>query len=74
MNKEKEPQLTVDKIDVDDLIKDFKVLNIDNFSAYLKEVWRVNKKIIFRIYLREATIRIKESIKSHSLRYIVMII
>ena len=45
MNKDKEPKLTVDKIDVDDLIKDFKVLNIDNFSAYLKEVWRVNKRL-----------------------------
>lgn len=31
----------VDKIDVEDLIKDFKILNIDNFNAYLKEVWRV---------------------------------
>ena len=32
---------TVDKIDVEELIKDFKVLEIDTFSAYLKEVWRV---------------------------------
>jgi Ca2+-binding EF-hand superfamily protein len=30
----------LDKIDVDDLIKDFKVLNIENFIAYLKEVFR----------------------------------
>ena len=45
MNKLKEPTLTVDKIDVDDLIKDFKVLNIDSFSAYLKEIWRVKFKI-----------------------------
>jgi hypothetical protein len=36
-------QVTVDKIDVDDLIKDFKVLNVDNFTAYLKEVWRVRR-------------------------------
>ncbi len=34
----------VDKIDVEDLIKDFKILNIDNFNAYLKEVWRVKIK------------------------------
>jgi hypothetical protein len=32
---------TVEKIDVEDLIKDFKILSIDNFQAYLKEVWRV---------------------------------
>lgn len=32
----------IDKIDVEDLIKDFRVVNIDAFSAYLKEVWRVN--------------------------------
>jgi len=32
---------TVDKIDVEELIKDFKVLEIYTFSAYLKEVWRV---------------------------------
>jgi hypothetical protein len=32
---------TDDKIDVEDLIRDFKVLNINNFNAYLKEVWRV---------------------------------
>ncbi len=31
----------VDKIDVEELIKSFKVLKIDNFLAYLKEVWRV---------------------------------
>jgi hypothetical protein len=35
----------VDKIDVEELIKEFKVLNIDNFAAYLKEVWRVNNLI-----------------------------
>jgi len=32
----------IDKIDVEDLIKDFRVVNIDAFSAYLKEVWRVS--------------------------------
>jgi hypothetical protein len=31
-----------DKINVEDLIKDFKVLNIDNFKMYLKDVWKVN--------------------------------
>ena len=40
----------VDKIDVEELIKEFKVLTIDTFLAYLKEVWRV-KEILntFRI-------------------------
>jgi hypothetical protein len=38
MNSSKE---NVEKIDVEDLIKDFKVLNIDTFAGYLKEVWRV---------------------------------
>jgi hypothetical protein len=32
---------TVEKIDVEDLIKDFKILNIDSFYAYLKELWKV---------------------------------
>jgi hypothetical protein len=32
---------SVDKIDVEDLIKEFKVLNVDLFMAYLKEIWRV---------------------------------
>ena len=31
----------VDKIDLEELIKDFKVLNVDNFASYLKEVWKV---------------------------------
>ena len=34
--------MEVDKIDVEELIKDFKILNIDTFAAYLKEVWRVS--------------------------------
>jgi len=38
---------TIDKIDVEDLIKDFRVVNIDAFSAYLKEVWRVKKNKIY---------------------------
>jgi len=31
----------IDKIDVEDLIKDFRITKIDEFSSYLKEVWRV---------------------------------
>lgn len=41
MNSKASTQVSVDKIDVEDLIKDFKVLNVDSFTAYLKEVWRV---------------------------------
>jgi hypothetical protein len=33
----------VDKIDVEELIKEFKVVNIDTFATYLKEVWKVYK-------------------------------
>ena len=36
---------TVEKIDVEDLIKDFRVVDIEAFSSYLKEVWRVKTKI-----------------------------
>jgi hypothetical protein len=32
---------SVDKIDVEELIKSFKVMSIENLFAYLKEVWRV---------------------------------
>ncbi len=32
----------VNKIDVEDLIKEFRVFNVDSFTAYLKEIWRVN--------------------------------
>lgn len=31
----------IEKIDVEDLIKDFRVVDIEAFSSYLKEVWRV---------------------------------
>lgn len=31
----------IEKIDADDLIKDFKILNIDNFVSYLKDIWKV---------------------------------
>ena len=37
----------VDKIDVEELIKGFKVLNIDTFLAYLKEVWRVKEIFLY---------------------------
>lgn len=30
-----------DKIIVEDLIKDFKILNIDTFNAYLLHIWKV---------------------------------
>jgi hypothetical protein len=32
---------SVEKIDVEELIKDFKIMNLETFTAYLKEVWRV---------------------------------
>jgi hypothetical protein len=34
--------ISVDKVDVEECIREFKVLNVDTFSSYLKEVWRVN--------------------------------
>ncbi len=36
------------QIDVDDLVKDFKILSVSNLSAYLKELWKVN--FIINIY------------------------
>ena len=41
--------INIEKIDVEDLIKDFRVLDIDAFSSYLKEVWRVIYLIYYRI-------------------------
>lgn len=35
----------IDKIDVEDLIKDFRVVDIEAFSSYLKEIWRVKNFI-----------------------------
>ncbi len=32
---------TIDKVDVEDLIQGFRILNIDSLSSYLKEVWKV---------------------------------
>lgn len=36
---------TVDKINVEDLIKDFKVLDLENMSIYLKDIWKVRTVI-----------------------------
>ena len=30
-----------DKILVEDLIKDFKISNIDNFTIYIRDIWKV---------------------------------
>ena len=55
---------SIDKIDVEDLIKDFKILNIDNFTLYLKEVWRVMNKIyLIRIQHNDQMIKQKGLIK-----------
>jgi hypothetical protein len=32
---------SVEKVDIEELIKEFKVLNVDIFATYLKEVWKV---------------------------------
>ena len=48
--------LDTQKVDVEELVKEFKVMNIDVFTSYLKEIWRVKlyiKKFIFRILLKE---------------------
>jgi hypothetical protein len=39
---------TSDKIIVEDLIKDFKILNIDTFNAYLLHIWKVNLTLKFK--------------------------
>lgn len=36
---------TSDRIDVEEITKAFRVTNIDVLTSYLKEVWRVNKKL-----------------------------
>ena len=35
--------ITIDvcKVDVDEMIRGFQVLNIEVFSSYMKEIWRV---------------------------------
>lgn len=35
----------IEKIDVEDLIKDFKILNVNSLAAYFKELWKVRKPI-----------------------------
>ena len=51
------------KINIEELIKPFKVTNEDSFSSYLKEVWIVCfVNIIIRILLKETKSSIKESI------------
>lgn len=42
---------SVDTIDVDELIKDFKVENVEQFGLYLQEVYRVLSLFNYRIYL-----------------------
>ncbi len=32
---------TVDKVDVEELIQEFRIMNLDSLSSYLKEVWKV---------------------------------
>ena len=31
----------VDKVDVEDIIQNFRILSIDSLASYLKEVWKV---------------------------------
>jgi hypothetical protein len=33
--------INVEKVDVEDIVKNFKVTNIEIFTSYLKEVWLV---------------------------------
>ena len=41
MNQNVQDEAKVDKIDVEDLIKDFRVTNLEMFIGYLKDIWRV---------------------------------
>ena len=43
----------IDKIDFEDLIKDFRVINLDDFTSYLKEIWKVYIKFKKRIFHKE---------------------
>ena len=55
---------SVEKIDVEELIKDFKIMNLETFTAYLKEVWRVEYIYDFyfiRISLKDQMIKPRES-------------
>jgi hypothetical protein len=40
------PSDNIDKIDFEDLIKDFRIISIDELSNYLKEIWKVSLIII----------------------------
>jgi hypothetical protein len=31
----------IDKVDVEDIIRNFRILSVDSLSSYLKEVWKV---------------------------------
>ena len=44
------PSDNVDKIDFEDLIKDFRIVSIDELANYLKEIWKVNK---FKLYFKK---------------------
>ena len=46
---------SIEKIDVEELIKEFRVFNVDIFATYLKEVWKV-LFIKYRISLIEMMI------------------
>lgn len=54
----------IDKIDLEDLLKDFKELNQEAFILYVKSVWKVSILIIFRIYHKDLIKKILESIKT----------
>ena len=41
MNQNAQAESNIDKIDIEDLIKDFRLLNLDKFTGYLKDIWRV---------------------------------
>ena len=58
----KEDKAQEDKIDVEELIKDFLIVNTDGLQKYLKAIWKVKKILINfkRIYHKEAMIKQKE--------------
>jgi hypothetical protein len=41
MNNNQKIEANVDKIDVEELVKDYKVLNLEVFISYLRDIWRV---------------------------------
>lgn len=41
----------IEKIDVEELIKGYRVPNVDQFTSYLKEIWRVKIKCVL-LFLR----------------------